>query len=568
MFPQLLQPKVLSFRNRWRRTDNLLMQCTRDGIIAALTVGIMIGTYLGGLWFLEQTETLLDFAYFHPSLTLGLVLVFLLLMLFVTNLVSALGALFMSRDLDLVLSSPLTSFRFFRGKLVEVLLTSSWMTIVFLVPLVLAFGSFYDSPLSYYSAALLVFLPYFFIPAGAAVIVATAITLLMPAHRKRELLLLILIAGLYGLYLLATVLSSQMSDAGRINVVDIIEIVSFLSLPNTVWSPSYWAATVLGEALVPTGKSAAVHLGLLYSMAISILALAFLLVRLLHFVGYSRSSGGVHGIRRASRRSQQRLLACTPFWQSSVRALVSKEFRTAARDVTQSFQAVLLLGLCAIYLYMLKLQNLFNQIIPEAEQLSWRLILVTVNACLEAFVITSMGTRLVFPSISREAQAFWVLQASPVPLKSIIRIKFYAWWIPIAIISSLVFGMAALTLYSSPALALFKIFANTVLCFGLVGLGMGLGTYFADFDWEHPSQLVTSFGSLFYMVSGVLLIAFNLFIGGVIISLFFIRQDEILSAHPIALAMLFVSIGVLVALNYLVARISLRVGQSALEKRF
>lgn len=568
MIPVVLKPKVHSLRHRWQRGSNKAMVWTRDGIIAFLTAVMMVGTYLGGQWALQQTQTQLDFAYFHPSLVLGLVLVFLLLMLFITNLVSALGALFLARDLDFVLSSPIPPIRFFRGKVVEIIITSSWMTMVFLLPLILAFGIFYDASSSYYVISLLVYVPYFLIPAAAAIILATMITSLFPAQRRRELLFLVLAAVLYGLYLLAKLLSSGMSETEALDVVDILELVSFLSIPNTDWSPSFWAATILGEILEPTGKDTTPHLSLLYMSAITMLAMAFLALSLFHFRAYSLSRGKAQINRQSSKRSQERLLFWLPFLSSPVRALITKEFKTASRDITQSFQAFLLLGLCALYLYMLRLQHLFNQVLPESDRLSWRWILVTVNACLEAFVITSMGTRLVFPSISREAQSFWILQAAPMPLSRILRIKWHAWWFPIALITSLVFGVAALILYNSAVLAVFKVLCNCLLCFGLVGMGMGLGAYFAEFDWEHPSQLTTGFGSLVYMLSAVVLIAVNLFVFALIISYSYIQLDAIRNAHPLPLAVLGLCGLALIGLNYGAAKLSLLIGEKALNARF
>lgn len=564
----LLKPKLYSLRHRWHRGGQSGRLWARDVIILSLTATMMVGTYLGGLWALQQTKTQLDFAYFHPSLSMGLVFVFLLLMLFITNLVSALSALFMGKDLETILSSPLSPIRFFLGKFVEVLFTSSWMTMVFILPLILAFGVFYQASATYYLLALFVLIPFFIIPASSAVVFALLFARLFPASRKRELLLLTLSLLLYGVYLLARLLSSSVEQAGTIDMLDIAHLVSFLSLPNTIWSPSYWTANVLGELLEPTGKNFFPHIRLLYSTAISIFVLAFLILRFSYFSAYSKSSANAQAKTRSGKRVQARLRYWSPFLSGPSRAIISKEFRCAARDLTQSFQMLLLLGLSALYLYMLKLQQLFHQVLPAEDQSGWRIMLLVVNSCLEAFVVTSIGTRLVFPSISREAQAFWMLQSAPVSLRSILRTKWHCWWIPIALITSVVFGLAAYMFYDSIWLMAFKAGTNIVLVCGLVGMGMGFGAYFAEFDWEHPSQLTTGFGSLVYMVAAVVLIAMNLFITGCVISFSYINVEALKSGNLLATSLVLSCILGIVALNYTAAIVSLKMGEQGLEQRY
>jgi len=41
-----------------------------------------------------------------------------------------------------------------------------------------------------------------------------------------------------------------------------------------------------------------------------------------------------------------------------------------------------------------------------------------LNIGLAAFVLTAIVARFVFPSVSREGEAFWIVQAAPVSLKN------------------------------------------------------------------------------------------------------------------------------------------------------
>jgi hypothetical protein len=49
-----------------------------------------------------------------------------------------------------------------------------------------------------------------------------------------------------------------------------------------------------------------------------------------------------------------------------------------------------------------------------------------------------------------------------------------------------------------------------ILCHGLVGLGIGLGALFSQFEWEHSTQLSMSLGSFIFMLSSMVFLAINL----------------------------------------------------------
>src|SRR5262245_28855790 len=129
--PVILRPKVLSIKNRWRTDMRSNAQYTRDFIIAIFSLAVMYGLYRGTIETLAKLSTSTTLAYMPPALPLGLVLMLLFTMLLFSNSVNALGSLFLSHDLDLVLAAPISTYSFFRAKVVEVLFSSSWMAIVF-----------------------------------------------------------------------------------------------------------------------------------------------------------------------------------------------------------------------------------------------------------------------------------------------------------------------------------------------------------------------------------------------------------------------------------------------------
>ena len=564
--PQVIRPKWIALTWRWRRATGIGSQTARDSVLGLLTFGLAAGCFKGTTWVLKQTETALDFAYLPPSLIIGLILVLLFFMLLVTNTVSALGALYMSSDLELLLSSPLKPIRFFGGKLVEIIILSSWMTGIFLLPVLFAFAAHFGPSWQYFAACVLALLPYFVIPAGVAVILATGITLIAPWIRRRELAVLFGLAIGALVWRLGTLIGTELHAGGAIDLSDIVRMVSFLSITNTRWAPAHWSSTVIGESLSSRGVDVLPYLTLLYSGALSILSAAYVVLRYCHFSAYSRSGMLMRSAKVASRSGRKRSERLLGAFSRPIRALVVKEYRLCMRDLTQVIQFVMLLGLCAMYVYMLSLQSLFESAIPAEQQRWWRIFLVCTNLCIEAFVITAMGTRLVFPSISREGRAYWVLENAPLQIRTILRVKFWFWFIPLALISSVVFTSVTLVMYGSLTAGLVKFVSNFVLSAALVSLGLGCGAYFAKFDWEHPSELIAGFGSLVYMVGAVMLIVFNLCGSGVLVYLRILRGLQ----PEFALRLNVLAILVLVfiyTVDLAIARWALRMGERALSRR-
>jgi hypothetical protein len=563
-FPLLLKPTLLSARNKIIRKHKDPKEWFRNALLLLLTSGVILSIYFGGIWVLKQVQTQIDFVFLPPSLFLGLILVFLLLMLLMTNTASALGCLFFGKDLDIILSAPISQPKFFFGKLMQTLVTSSWMTIVFLAPAIALFGSFYHASFSYYGLAIVILIPYFLIPAALSLILATAVAVLIPLNFRRELILAALAMVALGFYALINLGLSIMGGDGPVDAAGLVQILSFFTIADVSWSPSNWAAVSLGEILVPSGNSLVTYLGLAYSATCFICGLSYLVIRCFHWVAYTRTG---LSMKQNKQRNKNKLLEnlLTRYLSQESSALVKKEFLSVMRDMTQSVQALLLFSLSALYLYLLNFQHLFQTVIPDSQQQWWKLFLIIINICLESFIITAIGTRLVYPSLSREGASFWVLQNSPITFRRLLTIKFSMWFMLVVCFTSVIFGTAAALVFGTITAVIAKLLLNFFIALGLVGLGIGLGAYFINLNWDHPSELIAGFGSLVYMLLCVALITSTIFLtlGAIYFSVLAGNHQSWKS-----LALLGCATGSLLAiplLNYLVARWALRLGGRYLE---
>jgi ABC-2 type transport system permease protein len=130
-----------------------------------------------------------------------------------------------------------------------------------------------------------------------------------------------------------------------------------------------------------------------------------------------------------------------------------------------------------------------------------------LNIGLAASVLSAISARFVFPSVSMEGEAFWIVQAAPVKMKNFLWIKFFLYYIPLIILAELLIVASNLLLRVSTFMMVLSVITTFFLVPAIVGLATGLGAVYADFKSENPANVVTSFGGLLFMILSFGLIA-------------------------------------------------------------
>jgi ABC-2 type transport system permease protein len=179
-----------------------------------------------------------------------------------------------------------------------------------------------------------------------------------------------------------------------------------------------------------------------------------------------------------------------------VRAFALKEIKTFLRDQTQWPQIFLLVALIVLYLYnfsVLPLERAPVQIVYLQNLFSF------LNMGLAAFVLTAVSARFVFPAISIEGNAFWIVKSAPLSARTYLWIKFLIYFIPLLLLSELLIIATNILLRVTPFMMTLSVTTMLFLAPGVVSLALCLGTLYPDFSSENPAQSVTSLGGLIYM---------------------------------------------------------------------
>ena len=244
---------------------------------------------------------------------------------------------------------------------------------------------------------------------------------------------------------------------------------------------------------------------------------------------------------------------------SPQRAIVSKEFRSIFRDISQSTQIMFVSGVCILYIMNVRMFITVDSF-PKENQLHWRTIFFVLHASITAFFTSSICTRIVFSSVSLEGKQFWLLQTAPLDLHDLLSAKLTAWYRPVALASALLLGIGVFVIEPRWEIVTLFVAMSLFISYGIVAMGIGLGAHFADFSWEHPSQLILSLGSVMYMLSSAALILLNIFPLALLLRATMLTT----SSQPFSIGL--AAAVSIVTVNFLVGRYALRLGERSLKQ--
>ena len=372
------------------------------------------------------------------------------------------------------------------------------MVVIFLAPVLMGVGLARCAPISFYLTSVLTIVPFAVIP----VAVGTACTLLLvnvfPARRARDLLMLmgLLFAGSI-VILLRMMRPEQLMRAE--SLPDVTGFFATLQSPVTPLLPSFWAGEMLFASL--KGGWDLVHAGALWTTALAFSVVLRAADERWHFAGYSRSQEAPKA-RFTKLRSLDLIVRVLP-WSPVRRQLLVKDLKVFLRDVSQWSQLLLLLALVLVYLYNFRVLDL--QRIPYMSGFI-KNIYAFVNLGMAGFVLATVAVRFVFPAVSAEGAAFWIIRTSPISMHDFLWSKFWTGLVPVLVLTEGLTIAANELLGVDPLLKVVAACAIVFLSFALVGLATGLGARYPRFTAENPSQVAGSYGGVAFMILAVLLI--------------------------------------------------------------
>jgi len=495
-FPYLLLPSLWASRNRAERRDR--GDLARGLAFGGIGVSVALAIFFGTFWLIWQ---LADFGELGDYLLrAGLSWLFLTFLSFLafSALVTALSTFFLAGDLRLLVAAPVDSRRLFYARFVRTLVQASWMVVVFLVPVLLAAGVARCAPYSFYGMAVLTIVPFTVIPVVVGTGATFALVNVFPARRARDFLM---VTGL--LFAASLVILIRYIRPERLlrveSLPDITAFFATLQSPITPFLPSFWAGETLFASL--RGGQDLLHFLALWTTAASLTLVLRIVHERWHFSGFSNAQEA-RKARFTRLQTLDRLVNVLPI--SPVRRhLLLKDAKVFFRDVSQWSQLLLLVALMLLYLYNFRVLDLDRM--PYMSGVI-KNVYAFVNLGMTGLVMATVAVRFVFPGVSSEGAAFWIVRTAPIRLNDFLWSKFWIGFVPVLVLTE------ALTITGNYLLGVDRFLAAIAplvvlfMSLALVGLATGFGARYPRFAADNPSQIAGSYGGIAFMVVAVLFI--------------------------------------------------------------
>jgi ABC-2 type transport system permease protein len=148
----LLRPRLLSFANgsASRSAGNRRI---RVFLFVAIGIAMWVGTFMIFYRVLNYFQGIEEFGDVLALKLLSMVFLTFFSLLLFSSIVSSLSKLYLSRDLLLVHSLPVSGAKIFLARWLESTVDSSWMVILFSLPVFLSYGIVYHAGPFFYATA-------------------------------------------------------------------------------------------------------------------------------------------------------------------------------------------------------------------------------------------------------------------------------------------------------------------------------------------------------------------------------------------------------------------------------
>jgi ABC-2 type transport system permease protein len=523
---RLFAPRWLGVRNAWTRADR--PRKATYLVFGGMTLAFWVGVFAVCFYFMRMFHGVEMFGPLLLRKALSMLLLSFSGLLLFSNVITALSSYYLSEDMQLVQSLPISPRRVFYFRFLDTMLGSSWMILIFGLPVLLAYGVVYGGGVVYYLLALTGLLAYLLPPAAIGVVIASLLVRGFSASRVRELMGLV--SGLFVILLLLLVRAlrpERLVDPESFKTL--AEFIAVVRTPDASWLPSTWLSEVCVWALGQPTPTVAIDLGLLFVTGPALVVASRWIVAPLWFEAWTAAQ---EAPKKSASRSPWvgRLIDRTTRPLPTVwRALLRKDLRMFLREAGQWTQGMMLLGLVAIYLYSVR--SLPLEQIPIKTTVLQNAI-AFLNVGVAGAVLAALAVRFNFTSISREGRAFWLLHSSPVGATRYITSKFLMGLGPTLLLGETLVISTNAMLHVDPLYSYVAAATIGLLSVAVTGMAVGLGALYPDFKADNAARMAAGPGAILFMVLALTFVAGVITVESVPIGMLLARQYQGLPVPP------------------------------------
>lgn len=476
------------------------------------------------------------------------------------NIIVSYSTLYRSTEVWYLLTKPVSYANLFVIKFLDNFFYSSTTLFVIGLSVLVGYGSYFHLPWTFYLwAILLLFLPFMFLAAILGVMMLMGLMKLAQAVGTRIVIIALSSAYLFSVYAFFKLTNPMklVNDVMRF-YPDINQYFGSLDPPFSKFLPNHWVAESLYWMVMGNFSNAVLYGALLLIMCSIASVAALYIAQRWYYQSWLAFLGLRMNREDTSHSTRMFHLAKDSSLETQTEVLLKKEFWQFFREPSQWIHLSVIVLLIAIFV------GSISQIEAVQSLAFLQTISYLVVFLFNAFLISSIALRFVYPLISIEGEAFWKIRSSPIGLGKVAALKFGLAFLLTLIIGQILNGFSRL-LTSSSILLISSVVNVSSITLAMVALCFGMGSVFATYKEKNPIRVASSQGaSLTFLLSLIYLV----FLVGVLFSPTN-RYFEFVAAgkSPIG-SQFFAAITVIGIVSLIVAAIFYKISLTSLKRDF
>ena len=434
----------------------------------------------------------------------GLILTAVAAIVLISSFAIALGALFLTSDLETLMTAPVGRRALFTAKILDGLVSYYAITLIAAMPALVVYGIVLRYGPLYYVLALVAVVGTPLLPAGVGALLTLLVARFAPARRVREVL------GLVG-----AIVGISFSLVGQTSRLwtqrlfgtgqDPQEILGHLRQLVAVPLPSIVAGRGLAAAGAGNWALAGAELAGFLLLTFGLFAGCVVVADRLYATGWARMQGAGSANRSRAQVARDAAnagwLGHAPAWA----AIALKDWRTIPRDLRNFAQLLTPLVILPIVYFNIVGSG------RRSSDLTDRLNGIGRGAIDPTGIVVAAGillaTVLIFrrvaaTAISMEGQAWWMLKLAPISGQELLRGKLAAALVPFAILSTILLLGATLWRGFGAVGFLYGWFGIQLLGVAILATAVGAAVPWAKLDWDDPRKMSSGWGNLISLLAG------------------------------------------------------------------
>ena len=444
-------------------------------IIAYLLEDVRIGMYL-----------------FHRFIFVVLFIFFMAVN--IGNIVVSYSTFFKTKEVDFLLTKPLSFTKIFLIKFFDNFFYSSSTLLLIISAVIAGYTSYFGLPWFFMPIAVsFIILPFMFIAGTLGAIILLVILRLASIFGIKKVL--VTIASVYAS---ATILFYYFSSPIKLvtNVFEYFPNINnyfgFLENPAVKFLPNHWVA----EALywITTGK---VHAAGWYIYLLIVASVLFFLCSLLIAKKWFYKTWllflNLSSELSVKKKNNSKVIFSFEN-KSSLKprreALIKRELLLFIREPSQWSHFIVMMFLISIFILSI---SSIDVIILKSYDIYLKTLIYLVIYLFNVFLIASLSIRFIFPLVSLEGETIWKVRSAPLNYKKLMLTRLFIYFFVIFMIGQ-VLNFVSNYQFSIPLAAISQL--NTAfVTITLVSLNFGMGAVFANYKERNPIRVASSQGA-------------------------------------------------------------------------